>query len=83
MNECGQTLVRTTVLRTRIQFDSTAAINAQHYNCTVSSPYTAHFESAINTTPRLGRRAVDDGPGTARAEEHQLDAVPIDNNNLH
>jgi hypothetical protein len=42
-----------------------------HYTRIVTPPNTAQVESAINTTPRLGRRDVDDEPGTACAPEHQ------------
>jgi hypothetical protein len=61
------------VVHTDIQFDLPAAVYTRCYTDTIAPPYIAQLESATNTTPgRGGRRGIDEGLGTPRAEELQL-----------
>jgi hypothetical protein len=41
-------------VRTHVQFDPTAVVNARYYIGAVSPSYTTKFESTTNTSPRRG-----------------------------
>ncbi|KAN0131166.1 hypothetical protein V8E53_011058 [Lactarius tabidus] len=57
-------------VRTHIQLDPTGVVDTWHYAGIIAPPYTAPLESASNTSARRGRcRGVDNGPGTACAED--------------
>ncbi|KAN0131131.1 hypothetical protein V8E53_011023 [Lactarius tabidus] len=66
-------LARLSLWTQTYSFDLPAAVYTRCYTDTIAPPYIAQLESATNTTPgRGGRRGIDEGLGTPRAEELQL-----------
>lgn len=49
------------IVRTHIQFNAPATVEAWHYTGTVTPPYPAQLESATNTPPGHGRRRAKNG----------------------
>ena len=67
-----QPLFHPRFVRTHLQLDPAAIVDTRDYTSTVALSYTTHLESATDTLPVGGVRGVNDGPGTACAQERQL-----------